>query len=391
MQSASDPFFEVIPDGDWNACVGVQGDEENYVDGYLQAALELVAAVIDDKRWGLRDTLAMPILYNARHAVELSLKFAIKHLHEMGAIASTYAPNHDILAHWKQLSDAAIGDLVLRELIGQLEPFVTSLANVDGDGQELRYAESLDGKQSLKGLAVVNLKLIRASLEAMSDILKKLKYRVLDLRGERETGSYTTECSRSDLITIATMLGSHTSWGESSFLGKKAAAMAKFRLSGRKFSNAVDKIRQSRELAALVAIEGSLTHLTDEKVLFAATHWLSLHPLRERSFGRGAVKSSDIDFEEVFEYARTSRALDDVIVANLTNEEFSELEVLYYIGRDRKFGEHYEKMLASTLSINAKAESRLSRVHAVMSKTNFLNGLAQGCKVVGRLDLSTRA
>jgi hypothetical protein len=32
-QSAAppDPFFEMIPDGEWNACIGSQGDELNYV------------------------------------------------------------------------------------------------------------------------------------------------------------------------------------------------------------------------------------------------------------------------------------------------------------------------------------------------------------------------
>jgi hypothetical protein len=45
---AADPFFETIADGQWNACVGVQGNEQNYVDGYIEAALELVAAVIDN-------------------------------------------------------------------------------------------------------------------------------------------------------------------------------------------------------------------------------------------------------------------------------------------------------------------------------------------------------
>ena len=33
-----------------------------------------------------RDTLVMPILYNARHALELSLKFAISRLCEMGVV-----------------------------------------------------------------------------------------------------------------------------------------------------------------------------------------------------------------------------------------------------------------------------------------------------------------
>lgn len=49
---AHDPFFKRGPDSEWNACIGSQGDEHNYVDGYMQAALELVEIVIERESWG---------------------------------------------------------------------------------------------------------------------------------------------------------------------------------------------------------------------------------------------------------------------------------------------------------------------------------------------------
>lgn len=50
----TEPFFEAIEDGEWNACVGVQGTAFAYVDGYLEAARILAAAVIDDELMGMR-------------------------------------------------------------------------------------------------------------------------------------------------------------------------------------------------------------------------------------------------------------------------------------------------------------------------------------------------
>src|SRR6266536_1077982 len=81
---ADDPFFMRVFDTDWNACIGKQGDEENYLDGYIEAAMELAGAVIDKKLFGKRDTLVLPILYNARHAVELALKFTTDRLAKDG-------------------------------------------------------------------------------------------------------------------------------------------------------------------------------------------------------------------------------------------------------------------------------------------------------------------
>lgn len=176
-----DPFFETVHDSQWNACVGVQGSALNYVDGYLEAARELTAAVIDKRLAGSRDTLAMPILYNCRHGLELALKYGIDRLHKMGMIAAVHPVNHDIQSHWQHLRDGKVGDARLNQLIGELEPFVVSLAGIDEDGQELRYAVNRDGGRSLDSIAVVNLRLIRHSIDALSAILERVKTRLFEL------------------------------------------------------------------------------------------------------------------------------------------------------------------------------------------------------------------
>lgn len=61
---------------------GSQGHEEHYVDGYIEAAIELTTAILDKRLYGQRDTLVLPILYSARHAVQLNLKFAASRLRQ---------------------------------------------------------------------------------------------------------------------------------------------------------------------------------------------------------------------------------------------------------------------------------------------------------------------
>ena len=51
-----DPFFWLPVDHEWNACIGRQGDEESYVDGYIEAAMELDSAVIEKRMYEKRDT-----------------------------------------------------------------------------------------------------------------------------------------------------------------------------------------------------------------------------------------------------------------------------------------------------------------------------------------------
>lgn len=385
-----DPFFETIYDSQWNACVGIQGNEQNYVDGYIEAALELASAVLDKRLIASRDTLAMPILYNGRHALELSLKFAINRLHDMGAIAARHAPDHDIHSHWTHLHDAGLGDVALRGLIAELEPFVMSLAKIDDDGQELRYATNQAGKKSLDQLAVVNLPHIRRSLQAMSGVLTRLKHRIFDLADERGTGTHTKDCSREDLQVIADMLGDHATWVEDSFNDKKAAVREKFGLSSGKFSDAVTRIRRSRPLATLVGCETPLTYLTDEKAVFALRRWAETYSPPVHDPDDLGTDYFERDCEKIREHRRATTDLIDAVIAELTDEEVADIEVLFYIGRDREFGEHYDAMLASTVTAHRLAKSRWEGVHHLMTKTSLLENVILGAAAAGRPSLAVQ-
>jgi hypothetical protein len=101
----NDPFFRVILDATWNACLGKQGDEENYLTGYIEAAIELTHAIIEKELLGKRDTLVLPILYNARHAIELTLKFTKKHLIQASILQDNgQKTNHNIQQYWDYLN-----------------------------------------------------------------------------------------------------------------------------------------------------------------------------------------------------------------------------------------------------------------------------------------------
>lgn len=203
----NDPFFKKISDRQWNACIGRQGHEDNYIDGYMEAAIELADAIFDKQLVGKRGTLVLPILYNARHAIELALKFATKHLIEASLIKDDGRKlSHNIKAYWDHLHNSAIGDEKLSQTIAALNPYIDSLSQIDSDGQELRYHRNRDDDPSLAEHAVANLWLIRASLRELEKLISTLKYRTADFIDERAAGSCTNRCSRTDLVAIARIL-----------------------------------------------------------------------------------------------------------------------------------------------------------------------------------------
>lgn len=119
----ADPFFLQTKNKEWNACIGNQGKAIYYVDGYIDAALALVCGIIDRNEYAKRDTMIMPILYIARHGIELSLKYVIDELVRIHVLPSGHRKNHDILSHFTFLEDKKIGDRSFREILRKLKPW----------------------------------------------------------------------------------------------------------------------------------------------------------------------------------------------------------------------------------------------------------------------------
>jgi hypothetical protein len=386
----SDPFFWLPADSEWNACIGRQGDEENYVDGYIEAAIELADAVIEKRMYGKRDTLVMPILYNARHALELLLKFAINQLHEMGVLNDAHPKNHDIMSHWSLLQASELGDEALREYVTALEPYIASLAEIDDDGQELRYSENQEGQKSLAGRSLANFQVIRASLHGLSEVMALLKHRLADLACERATRSYTVKCSRRDLLEIARMLPKRSDWRETAFVEAKAAVIERFRLSGREFSKAIDVIQGNREMRCLIGLETSLVHLSDQNALFAVEQWARRHPPRTVGDRPRIVRIADLDLDAIAEDRRIELEVNNRIVEVLTPDEIADLEIIYYIGRNRWFCEHYEEKLDWTRKKHRVTDNLAREVNHLMNKTNFKEAVARGVSTLGRPDLADK-
>jgi hypothetical protein len=390
MATPTDPFFHLIDDSEWNACIGRQATEENYVDGYIEAAIELASAVIDKRLHGQRDTLAMPILYNARHGLELALKLAINRLHAMGAIPHAHPKDHDIRSHWQHLDQARVGDVALRQLVTDLQPYVDSLAKIDDDGQELRYAENRDGAKSLEDKALANIAVIRDSVVRLGQIMEALKFRVMDLANELATGTFTPDCSRRDLVAIADMLPLIAKWGEASFDEAKAKVMTEFGLSGRKFSSAVNAIKSSRETRRRIGQTTDLAHLSDEHAIFAIEQWTLCHSEEPNIGGLGLDFSAPRDFEAMAARHAVEKVVIAAIIETLSIDEIADLEAIYLVGRGREFSEHYDSILQHARERRHVDDDLWEAVHYLVQKTNLQSAVASGLTILGRPDLAER-
>lgn len=387
---ADDPFFKRKFDTDWNACIGKQGNEENYLDGYVEAAMELVDAVIDKKLFAKRDTLVLPILYNARHAVELALKFLDDRLVAAGALLATGRRDHNIKAHWDRLHAAAVGDEKLRQTIQALKPFVDSLSRIDDDGQELRYHLNRSDDPSLSNYSLANLEVIRESLSKLSETISVLKYRTLSFLDERETGAFTSRCSRRDLLVIAQLMPRRDFWREPLFDQQKALVRARYNLSNRQFSKALDVIQSNREMKAIIGVESSLMHISDDEIVWVAEQWKRLHPPRDDDNNLGIDYFDTARLDSMEEELTTRIEVIDEIEWRLNADKLAEIEAIFYLGRDRLFSEYHEQRVDIAKKEHSAENDPEAEIIHLMDKTNFLTCVRLAAVKLGRLSLNER-
>lgn len=386
---APDPFFHLPSGSEWNACIGSQGHEEHYVDGYIEAAIELTSAILAKRLYGQRDTLVLPILYSARHAVELNLKFVTSRLRQAGVITDTRPIDHDIAADYALLNTARLGDETLNREIGALAPFVESLAAIDRDGQMLRYAKTRDGEKSMDDKSLANIAVIHASLKNLKTILDAIKYRVVDFVEERRTGTFTQDCSRRDLMEITKLMPPRDKWRDAVFDEAKRTIKARFGIGSNKFAAAIKVIEAHREMGGMLGLVFPIAHLSDTHTLYAVSQWRRRHPDRQAApLGVDYFKRGEVDWQAVKDDARIGKEVNEAVLAELSADEIADLDTIFYLGRDRVPCEYYADLLATT-----RERQRRDTAHALnhlMEKTSFAQGLEAGLKALGQRDLAAR-
>lgn len=383
----NDPFFRRGPSIEWNACIGRQGDEHAYVIGYMEAAIELVSAVIDKQQHGKRDTLAMPILYTARHAVELTLKFCARRLAAKAMQDASLKHSHNVSSLWQILHDADIGDREIAHHIAALKPYVDSLAAIDDDGQELRYHENIEADQSLSKYSLVSLEVVRESLGTLSEITQQLQYRTLDFLQETHTGTYTPRCSRADIFNITGMLPPISQWKELEFDKARQRVRDEYGISSNEFQRVIRIVKDNSELRGLLGEETPMRHLTDELIAAALVEWRKWHPPETKVSGLLPKRARDISVETIIERGKVGGQVVAAIKVLLTAEQLGELEALYYFGSSSSFFEDFDRA-AEEAAAGYKGRDAVAQIVHLFSKGNLDRCLARSLEQVGRLTLA---
>jgi len=269
-----------------NASIGSNagGDNEfGYMHGFSTASEVLLSAAIRQTYMAadgteaavLLDTLIYPILFCARHHMELLLKSAIKRVSTLREGEQRIAAGHDLGDLLKQLS------LLCREhdsrlvvKLAKLEVTISEFASIDSTGKTFRYAYDTDSVLHLADLGTINVEALGISIGHFNTAAMDFEFCLEALEEEYGYATKTSKLSRAQLVELATALPCKSEWATSErFKDMKRAFIDKYALSSRDFQKAIYAIQGSYSLARMIGEIKPLPHVepTDIAVFAGST------------------------------------------------------------------------------------------------------------------------
>ena len=382
--------FPPVNDGRLNALIGDNYfASDNYIDGYMKASEVMLVAIIENTRMYEADTLVFPILYSARHAVELSLKRVIEQLSTSGK-TSMQRPvtGHNIKELWTQFMDISTGDKKSTDLRERLNVYIQIIADLDPDGQEFRYSKRIDGREIGNEQFLFGLPRVDIFIKELNEVLRKLRRRIDYFVDEIATGSVTKELSRSDLENISKRLPPRDQWKEADFRFICDEICFEYGLSNRALSRGIVKIKGHRQFGSNIGIEANLICAKDQTVMKIVEEHLEKYPPHpapaepEIIILNHCIKDilQDADFDE--DIKRIER-----MVEASTVEELADVSTIYYLLKADNFIEFYEKTYGTRLQDFKQNGAGKSLSH-IFEKLDLVTCLEMTIRKLGRIQLA---
>lgn len=258
--------FQMGQNSDLNACVGNNGfiDLYTYQCGYYKATRELINST--KIRWE-NDLLIYPIVYSARHTIELFLKyqlFKLKYINEKARgleFEEKIIKTHNIDELWADFKNLTAIDARFKPYINNLEEFISDFCEVDNTGETFRYPFDHEGARHLTDLSCINIEIFERRFIKLYDIIEEIGYLTDFLVNEYAQGTVISGLSRQQIKDIALALPAKKDWVNAEFTTKKGEILKKYNISSNTFSKVLTLIQSHREFATFIGLEIPLSEI----------------------------------------------------------------------------------------------------------------------------------
>jgi len=261
----------------YNACVGENGIfEGKYFLGYDLSVKVLCEYIIKNTRE--IDQLIFPILFNARHAIELYLKDTLTNISRINESLNftksididldKLQKTHDLKILWEMFeSNAIILDRRMKDFIDYQREYISDYFEIDLKGETFRYQYTKDNAVHLANTPLVNIICFFERYDELSKNMHNLIRFFDQVEHEYYIYSFTKNLSPNDLLEISKKLGHISTWNEDGFKEIKAAIKTEYSIGSKELSDAINIIKKKPEYSQFIGVENYIFHISKEKIL----------------------------------------------------------------------------------------------------------------------------
>ena len=261
------------------ACVGDNGGtDDNDIRMGFKRTVEIMIDLLRDKN-ETEDILVYPIVYNARHSIELSLKIIIKLMWKIEETKGIQQSNEVIAQRRKSLHTHSIRELYKKveenlNLDRRMSSYIVDLEELikfyyfDADGDAFKYELDIENKHNMKknNIQHVSIEVLGNEFDKIMNIFDKfiefLEYCVF----EYSLGTFTKKLNREDLLNISKILPNYKKWETTDFENTKAKIIDLYEISNSEFSRAINCIKNNRKFSANIGKEMQFGEIKEEEL-----------------------------------------------------------------------------------------------------------------------------
>lgn len=256
---------------EYNACVGNNGgsDFKTYYDGYNEAVETLLKATLKHKT--TLDIIVYPIVYSARHWIELFLKHhlqLIAHIYKAYNSDFSYSmlSTHEISVLWKNFKKLASVDPRYSELVSKIDSHLSEYIEVDDNGEAFRYPIANNNKKYLTDLHCINLQDFAIRFSQLKKLFNNLECLNEFLWEEYNQKSVAGNLSRDRVKIIAKELPQISEWSNKKFSDIKKKIINRHNISSNTLSKVISLIKLHREFSMMIGVEIPFDNLNGKQV-----------------------------------------------------------------------------------------------------------------------------
>lgn len=283
MEKYANPF-EFQEDDSIIACVGDNGGTYNMdIKNGFQRTAEILIDILNQEN-EVEDILVYPIVYNARHSIELSLKIIIEQLwkiqkqkgikksEEVISQEKKEIHTHDIKVLYDTIEKLGETDRRIPDYYKDIEDLI-KIYYFDTEGDAFKYESDREEHPHMiqNGISHISVNTLGKQFKCVMNLFDNMIYFLEDCIREYNLNTFTKNLSRKDIEDISKLIPERTKWGEDDFDKVKEEIKEKYNISNKEFSKALNIIQKHKEFCVNIGCEIPYQKINEDELKEYAT------------------------------------------------------------------------------------------------------------------------